>query len=547
MSVIKYPLLILVCTLILMFLGERMGLRVDLSTDQRYSLSETTQNQLKRLEAPLRIDLFLDGDLPGLYRDYRRELNLFLKQLEFYSDELIIQYNNPFEVGNDEEVIKEMLHYGMAPEIVIENKEGQRKEQLVFPWMIINYGNSSQLISLLDKQLGDTDQDKISRSLQEIEYLISDGIYKVTLKEKSKIAVLTSHQTSESLKLADLLQSLQPYYIVSTVDLQNSALPYKKHLDNLTRYKALLISNPNTPFSQEEKYILDQYSLQGGRILWLLNGVGINRDSLFNTSGKSYGLPLELNLDDYFFYQGVRINKSLIRDLYCAPIVLASGSENNTQYLPYPWPYYPLQKPEPSLVGDKIGPVWMQFSSALDTLTSDLDKTILLQSSEYTATTGIPAVISLEQASEKIKPNTYNEPSKIVGLLVEGESNSLFKNRIKPFQNEAHLDQGALKMIVFGDGNMGENQVDKGAPLQLGYDKWTNNFYNNKKLLVNAIHYLTGNLDGLSTRQKEWKLAYFDTQKIKAKSLSIKLLMLLLPLLFTLGLGWFYQRGRSKQ
>jgi ABC-2 type transport system permease protein len=547
MSVIKYPLLILVCTLILMFLGERMGLRVDLSTDQRYSLSETTQNQLKRLEAPLRIDLFLDGDLPGLYRDYRRELDLFLKQLEFYSDELIIQYNNPFEVGNDEEVIQEMLQYGMAPEIVIENKEGQRKEQLVFPWMIINYGNSSQLISLLNKQLGDTDQDKISRSLQEIEYLISDGIYKVTLKEKSKIAVLTSHQTSESLKLADLLQSLQPYYSVSTVDLQNSALPYKKHLDNLTHYKALLISNPNTPFSQEEKYILDQYSLQGGRILWLLNGVGINRDSLFNTSGKSYGLPLELNLDDYFFYQGVRINKSLIRDLYCAPIVLASGSENNTQYLPYPWPYYPLQKPEPSLIGDKIGPIWMQFSSALDTLTSDLDKTILLQSSEYTATTGIPAVISLEQASEKIKPNTYNEPSKIVGLLVEGESNSLFKNRIKPFQNEAHLDQGALKMIVFGDGNMGENQVDKGAPLQLGYDKWTNNFYDNKKLLVNAIHYLTGNLDGLSTRQKEWKLAYIDTQKIKAKSLSIKLLMLLLPLLFTLGLGWFYQRGRSKQ
>lgn len=547
MSVIKYPLLILVCTLILMFLGERMGLRVDLSTDQRYSLSETTQNQLKHLEAPLRIDLFLDGDLPGLYRDYRRELDLFLKQLEFYSDELIIQYNNPFEVGNDEEVIKEMLQYGMSPEIVIENKEGQRKEQLVFPWMIINYGNSSQLISLLNKQLGDTDQDKISRSLQEIEYLISDGIYKVTLKEKSKIAVLTSHQTSESLKLADLLQSLQPYYSISNVDLQNRALPYKNHLDNLTRYKALLISNPNTPFSQEEKYILDQYSLQGGRILWLLNGVGINRDSLFNTSGKSYGLPLELNLDDYFFYQGVRINKSLIRDLYCAPIVLASGSENNTQYLPYPWPYYPLQKPEPSLIGYKIGPVWMQFSSALDTLTSDLDKTILLQSSEYTATTGIPAVISLEQASEKIKPNTYNEPSKIVGLLVEGESNSLFKNRIKPFQNEAHLDQGALKMIVFGDGNMGENQEDKGAPLQLGYDKWTNNFYDNKKLLVNAIHYLTGNLDGLSTRQKEWKLAYIDTQKIKAKSLSIKLLILLLPLLFTLGLGWFYQRGRSKQ
>lgn len=547
MSVFKTHIITLICTLLLMALGQQLGLRIDGSSDQRYSLSESTKNQLKRLDAPLRIDLFFDGALPGLYRDYRRELELFLKQLEFYSDDLIIQYNNPFEMGSEEEVIQEMLQYGMTPEIVIENKEGQRNERLVFPWMIINYGNTSQLISLLDKQLGDTDQDKISRSLQEMEYLISDGIRKVTLEEMSKIAVLTSHETSEALKIADLLQSLQSYYDIAPLDLKKAAPSYADQLDHLKRFKTLIISNPNAPFTQEEKYLLDQYTLQGGSILWLLNGVGIDRDSLFNSSGKAYGLPLELNLEDYFFYQGVRINKSLIRDLYCAPIVLASGSENNTQYLPYPWPYYPLQKPESSLIGEKVGPVLAQFSSPIDTLKSDLTQTILLQTSDYTATAGIPVVISLEQATTKIKPNAFTEPAQTLGVLVEGETNSLFKNRIKPFENKAHLDQGNLKSIVFSDGNLGENQIDKGAPLQLGYDKWTNNFYANKDLLINAVHYLTGNLEGLAIRQKEWELAYMDPQKIKAKSLSIKLYLLLIPLLFTLALGGLYQRGRSKQ
>lgn len=547
MNAFRLPAIILISMLIVLSLGQNLALQIDLSSDSRYSLSETTKSQLMQLETPLRIDLFLDGALPTIYKDYRRELDFFLKQMEFYSDKLIIQYNNPFEIGSEKEVVEEMLQYGMSPEIVIENREGQRNEQLVFPWMIVNYGNSSELISLLDKQLGDTDPDKISRSLQEMEFLISDGISKVTLKEKQQIAVLTSHKTSGDIKLADLLQSLQPYYNIRPFDLKKSVPSPLQNLENLKRFETLLISNPNQPFTQQEKYILDQYTLQGGSILWLLNGIGIDRDSLFNSSGKAYGFPLELNLDDYFFYQGIRINKSLIRDLYCAPIVLASGSADNTQFLPYPWPYYPLQKPESTLIGEKIGPIWAQFSSPIDTLKSDLNQTVILQTSAYTSTAGVPAVITLEEATAKIQPSAYNESEKILGVLIEGKANSLFKNRIKPFQYGGHLDQGSHKTMVFSDGNLGENQIDKGLPLQLGYDKWTSNFYGNKDLLVNAIHYLTNNIEKLFIRQKKWDLSFMDPQKIKANSWSIKLSMLLLPLLFIFAFGWLWQRGRSKQ
>jgi len=546
MKALKKPLIALVLSLILMQASHQLSLRFDLTSDQRYSLSEATLTQLTSLDKPLRIDVFLTGDLPGLYREFRGELDVFLDQLEYATEKLIIQYNDPFEIGSNKEVVREMQQYGLSPEIFIENKDGQRNETMVFPWMIINYGDISERVSLLSKQLGDTDRDKISRSIQQIEYLIMDGIGKVTRETKSTIAVLTSHQTSENIKLADFLQSLRPYYNLASFDLKNPEISPEQSLTNLNRFKALIISNPNKAFTQAEKYILDQYSLQGGGILWLVNGVGFDRDSLFNSAGKAYGFPLELNLDDYFFNQGMRINKAFVQDLYCAPIVLASGSANNTKFIPYPWSYYPLPEPESNLIGERIGPVLTQFASPIDILENTMDQSVLLQTSGFTKTAGGPVVVSLDQATEKIQPSGYDEPSKILGLLTEGEQKSLFVNRILPMKNANHLNKGKGKSILFSDGNLAENQIDKGAPLQLGYDKWTSNFYANKQLLMHAVHYLSGNLDGLLIRQKKWNFAYLDAQKIEAKGILWKVTMLLSPLLIALGFGWLNQRVRSK-
>ena len=546
MKALKKPLIALVLSLILMQASHQLSLRFDLTSDQRYSLSEATLTQLTSLDKPLRIDVFLTGDLPGLYREFRGELDVFLDQLEYATEKLIIQYNDPFEIGSNKEVVREMQQYGLSPEIFIENKDGQRNETMVFPWMIINYGDISERVSLLSKQLGDTDRDKISRSIQQIEYLIMDGIGKVTRETKSTIAVLTSHQTSENIKLADFLQSLRPYYNLASFDLKNPEISPEQSLTNLNRFKALIISNPNKAFTQAEKYILDQYSLQGGGILWLVNGVGFDRDSLFNSAGKAYGFPLELNLDDYFFNQGMRINKAFVQDLYCAPIVLASGSANNTKFIPYPWSYYPLPEPESNLIGERIGPVLTQFASPIDILENTMDQSVLLQTSGFTKTAGVPVVVSLDQATEKIQPSGYDEPSKILGLLTEGEQKSLFVNRILPMKNANHLNKGKGKSILFSDGNLAENQIDKGAPLQLGYDKWTSNFYANKQLLMHAVHYLSGNLDGLLIRQKKWNFAYLDAQKIEAKGILWNVTMLLSLLLIALGFGLLNQRVRSK-
>ena len=530
-----------------MALSLQFGVRLDLTLDKRYSLSENSIKQLQQLKEPIRIDLFLDGELPGLYRELRNELDVFLIQLEHYSDKLIVQYNDPFEIGSTEQVIQEMQRYGMNPEIVVENKDGQRSESIVFPWMIINYGEASERVPLLQKQLGDTESDKIARSLQQMEYLIMDGIYKVSLKEKSNIAVLTSHKTSDQIKIADLLQSLKSYYNLGSFDLKNPGVSSEQSLKNLNRFDVLLVSNPNESFSSSEKYILDQYALQGGGILWLVNGIGIDRDSLFNSAGKAYGFPLELNLDDYFFHQGIRINKELVQDLYCAPIVLAAGEQNNTQYVPYPWPFYPLPTPESTLIGQDIGPVLTQFISPIDLIDNNLKKISLLQSSKFTKSSGVPTLVSFEQATQKIKPSRYNESSKNLGVLIEGEQSSLYTNRVKPFKLAEHLPKGSIKMVVFGDGNLAENQIDKGTPLQLGYDKWTNNFYNNKSLLLNAFHYLSSNPERLMIRQKQWDFAFLDPQKIETRGFLWKIMMLFIPVLISLIFGRLSQRGRSKQ
>ena len=533
--------------LIIMYLSKGFFLQIDFTNDKRYSLSNNTIKQLESLKSPLKIDVYLTGNLPTAYLHLRNELDALLNQLEFYNKNIIIQYKEPFKFGKAKDVIIEMQKYGMPPEVIFENKDGNRQETIVFPWLILNYDNRSEKIALIQKQLGDTENEKIIRSLQNLEYIIIDGIYKLRLLNKKNLAVLNSHQSSENIKIKDLLQNLSSYYNLASFDLKKNKHRPEKSLDNLSKFEVLMISNPKESFSQTEKYILDQYSLRGGKILWLINGIIMDRDSLFNDTGKAYGLGQELNLDDYFFHKGLRIKKTLIQDIYCAPIVLAKGNENDTQYIPFPWTFYPVSEPENFMIGNKIGPVLIRFASPIDTLTNQLSKKLLIQSSNFTKTTQVPIIIELEQATKKVKPSDFKESAKSIAYLVKGKHNSLFLNRVKPFKTRKHLENGQIEIILFGDGNIAENQVEKGEALALGYDKWTNNFYANKLLMMNAIHYLMGNKDRLALRQKSWKTPILDKIKIEKSAKYWKWFTLISPLVlsFSIGIGTQLLRIRN--
>lgn len=546
MAYFKTPLLLFLLWVLILGLSVQYPIRYDSTQDQRYSLSPLAIDQLDKLDSTLRIDVFLTGELPASYRQFEKEVRVFLNQIQRHNKEVILSFNDPFALGDEETVISEMQRYGMTPERVFEMQDGTRKESVVFPWIIVNYGQRSERIPLIERQLGDTEEAVLQKGLQQLEYHLFDGIHKVSVENKSNIAFLTSHKTSESLLIADLLQSLKPYYNLASFDLKNPTLSPQNTLENLMRFPLLVISNPKEAFTSTEKYILDQYELQGGHLLWLVNGIEIDREQLFTSSGTSYGLPLELELDDYFFQRGVRINKRMVKDLYCAPIVLANGEENQTQFIPYPWPYFPLSKPENTPLGNDLGPVLGQFVSPIDTLTNALQKTILLTTSAFTQSIGPPVIIEIEEATKDIVPAQYNESASILGVGVQGPSSSLFKNKIKPFEIKNHRNEGTVNSVYFSDGNLAENQTDKGNYLPLGYDKWTSNEYANKTFLMNVIHKLSNASQRIELRQKKWVLIPYDPLRISANAQSLKWILLFVPTLLGLLLGGLIYWQRSK-
>ena len=507
--------------------------QIDFTADQRYTLSPTALNTLEATTTPLRVDVFLSGDLPNNFQRLRQETQTLLEQMA-RKRPLLLNYINPFEDSdNVTAIVEEMLQYGLQPHNVV-NANTQRMEQtVVFPWAIVSDGSRSVRISLLKKTLGDNPEQQLLRSIRQLEYQFTDAIIQLQTTTKKSIAVLTSHNTSSAASTADLLQSLRPYYNLAAFDLKALQNDPITTLNNLKRFDVLFISNPKAPFTATEKLVLDQYQMHGGASLWAINTIQINRDSLFNSSGSALAYPNPLNLEDYFFKRGLRLNNNLVKDLYAAPIVLAQGSGNQSQYLPYPWSYYPLVPATTSHpIAAGVGNVWLRFTSSIDTLKNAAKKQFLLTSSPLSKAVTAPFIVRLEEATQAPNPEAYNQGSLGTAVLLEGAFESLYKNRVLNVDSLPFKANGNAKMLVITDGNISENQLDKGQPVELGYDKWTNNFYNNKSFLQNAFHYLMGEEARIALRAKTLQVALLDLQRTKENSTLVRLFVALIPLLF---------------
>lgn len=521
----------------LMLAVKQWDFQWDLTPNQRYSFSESTIAFVRQIDSPTKIDVLLGGALPSNYKRLRSELTIILEQLRLHNAFIHYEFVDPFEDAADKEtLLEELYQFGLIPEIEMEQENQSTEQTLVVPWMIINKDQKSVKISLLQKNLGDTAEQRIEQSIQLLEYHIFDGIYQLGLRQKKQIAVITSHNTSSDIALMSLLQSLLPYYKLAPFDLKAFPDNPAKTLENLKRFDLLLISNPRKKFTNEEKFMFDQYTRQGGSSIFLIDPVTVARDSLFSLQGEAVVYPITHELDELFFKYGVRLNKNIVKDLYSAPIVLAQGENAQSDYRPYPWVYHPLIEPNKDHpVGNGIGSVFHRFVSSIDTLKSSLKKTVLLESSTRSKVELPPFLISLKEATEPIKPSLFTDRNKITGVLLEGQFPSLFENRIAPFEWSQNKTAQLAKIAIFSDGNLAENQVSKGQPLELGYDKWTNNLYSNKAFLHNTIHYLMNEDQRLSIRSKTIQLAFLDPQKIKENGATIRLLAMLIPL-FILGL-----------
>ena len=534
--------IILVCMQAISFIN----LQWDLTLDQRYTLSENTVEIVEGVKQPIIIDVMLGGNLPANYQRLRTELTVLLKQVNHQNE--FVQYNfvDPFEgVEIKEGLIEELYRFGLAPEIEIDQESQSTEQTIVVPWMILNIQDNTSLesksirVPLLQKNLGDTPEQRVEQSIQQLEYNLTDGLHRLFLKNKKSIAVVSSHKGSSDLQLASLLQSLTPYYRLASFDLKAFPAQPAKTLENLNRFDLLFIANPTEQFTNQEKFMLDQYTQQGGNSLYLIDPITIARDSLFSIQGDAVAFPTDLGLEELFFKYGVRLNRDIVTDLFSAPIVLAQGENASSEYRPYPWVYHPLVEPTPDHpIGSAVGNVLQQFVSSIDTLKNQVNKTVLLTSSKRSKLRKPPFVIALEEATKPLKPSLFDEESKITGVLLEGSFPSLFQNRISPFEWDKITDTRTAKIAIFSDGNMAENQLDKGNPLELGYDKWTNNLYANKQFLQNTVHYLMGEDKRLILRSKEIRLAFLDQTLVREEKQRLQTKVFALPLALLAFVGF---------
>ena len=526
--------------------AQWIDIRLDFTQDQRYTLNSSTIEILESLDRPIKIDIFLNGKLPADYLRFLGEIKGFIESMEAYSDKILIQYIDPFEgAKNTAELIDEMNQFGISPEYVFSEKNQALEQIVVFPWAIVNDGNKTFRIPLITRKLGDSRQERLNRSIAQIEFKFFDACFKLNRKEKKKMAVLTSHGTSKNNKITDFMKDLQPYYKLASFDLKALEKDPIKTLENLMRFELLVISNPKNAFSEDEKYIIDQHLINGGKQIWMINPVLINHDSLFNSQGSTVASGIKLSMTNVFFKYGFRLEKNLVKDFYCAPIVLATGTQNQTQYLPVPWPYYPLAQPGNHLIGNGISNLWFKYPSTIDTLRSSAKKTVLVGTSDFSQKVTVPTNIELKEASKKLIPSYFNQPSQTLGILISGTLLSAFKNRIKPFKLNNYAEKGESEMIVLSDGTFAENQLENGNPLELGYDKWTNNFYGNKLFLKNCIHYLMKDHELLKIRNKSISLPIFDPDLVAQKSNQWRITLLILPLIFLGGIGSIFSRYRK--
>ena len=539
--------------LILLFNGLKIyDIQWDLTVDQRYTLNDNSKIIIDRINQPLGVDVFLAGDIPPEYQRLRSELTILLNQLKKINDFIDFNFVDPFE-GNDnrEQLLEDLYRFGLTPEIEIDQENQSTEQTLVVPWIVLNQGKRSVRVSLLQKNLGDTPAQRMEQSIQLLEYTLMDGLHQLLLKKKKRIAVIKSHGTSEDKTLLSLLQSLLPYYNLAAFDLRAFPNVPQKTLENLLRFDLVLVSNPTELFTVEEKFMIDQFTQQGGSSLFLIDPINIAKDSLFSLAGNAIAYANPLELDELFFKYGARFNQDIVTDLFSAPIVLAQGENAQSDYKPYPWIYHPLvQSTGNHPIGSSIRNIHQRFVSSLDTLNSSVKKTILLNSSQRSKRKRPPFLISLEEAIKPLKPSEFDEEAAITGLLLEGNFPSLFTNRIAPFEWKKTTLEKPAKMALFSDGNMAENQMDKGEPLELGYDKWTNNLYGNKPFLQNTIHYLMNENERLLLRSKEVQLAFLDREKVDQNRLQYSLIAILLPLILLGALGGltlFYRRQNIGQ
>lgn len=535
--------------------------RYDATTEKRFTLHPATLKIVESIEERILIRVYLEGDFNSGFQRLSKETKQILDEFRAYNQNIEYEFIDPNGYDNPQqnrELKKQLADYGVQPTVVEDFKDGEKIQKEVYPGAVIFQGNEVIPISLLKSQIATNSEVQINNSVQNLEYAFANVFRQLQVTNKKTIGFVSGHGELDDKFIADIALRLSAYYSVSRFNMREFSDTVEFNLSeqqrNINRFDAIVIAKPKAKFTDLDKLLIDQYIMTGGKVLWFVDPVEANMDSLsFKSEFIAYPIMDQLNLTDMLFKYGVRVNTNLVEDMVSAGV--------NDRRNVHPWVYFPMIMPiEKHPIVKNLNAVKLEFASTLDTIiTPGIKKTFLLKTSPYTRVVPSPHRVSLATLYEKPNPALFPKKHVPVAVLLEGKFDSYFKNRIAPTSqldaNYKFVEKGVeTQMIVVADGDAVKNQVNivnpnipKGTPLPLGYDQFTGVEYGNKDFVLNAMDYLLDDSGLINVRSRELQIRLLDKNKIQKEKLYWQILTTLAPVLLVLLSGGVYVLVRRKR
>jgi len=549
----------LVLVVVVGLLAEIRFFRIDLTSEKRYTLSQPSRHLLQELNDVVYVKIYLDGELPAEFVNFRKSIRELMDEFRAYAGEkiqykFINLYDEPDEAIRNR-MIGELYDRGLnVTNIQVRDGEGGSSTKTIFPGAIIGYGAYEMPVNLLKNNPSLSHETNLNNSIQTLEYEFTRAINSLIVEEVPRIAFTEGHGELDSLQTYSLMDELKNFFQVDRGFINGN-------VEALLNYQALIIAQPMYPFNEADKFAIDQYIMQGGKVLFFLDPVHPFADSL--SGGTTVALANQVGLEDLLFKYGVRVNYNLVADLQCnyVPVNTAPAGEE-AQFNMMPWVYYPLLAgPVTHPVTRGLNYVKSQFASSLDTLSGSspqVTKTVLLATSSASRKRDVPLYINMEEVMVQPDPALYNQAHLPIGILLEGTFESFFKNYpvpegVTPPGSQVIAESVPTSLFIIADGDIAANEVqfEQGAyrAQPLGYDKYTRQTFGNREFIMNVVNYMTDETGLMELRSREFKLRLLNKEMIGQKSelLKWKLLNTLLPLFLVVIAGIAIQVARRRR
>lgn len=541
-------LIAVVIVILANILSSRNFFRVDLTEEKRFSISEATKNLLMELDDVVYVEIYLDGNLPPAWERMKNAIVETLEEFRVYSDFIQYRFVNPetaATANSRNEFIQNIALKGIQPLDIFLTDDGNRIRKRILPGVMVSYGVGEKGVQLFKGNSAVRPDEQLNQSIEGIEYELATAIYDLSKAEKKTIVLLKGHGELDSLDIISFKGTLNQKYKV--IDLSLSKIQKISDVD------LIIIAKPTKPYTPLDKYKLDQYIMNGGSAMFLLDLLSVDMDSAGTGTG-TIAFPIELNLQDQLFKYGVRINYDYIQDIIsgATPVVVGNiGDQAQVQVLP--WPFYPIiNNFSDHIITKNLNAVYTRFTGTIDTVKAEgISKTPLMFTSEYSRVITAPVLVDLNALKEKPDPSLFNKKNIPIAYLLEGQFTSLYKNRPLPGDvNKADFKTDGLpsKIIVISDGDVVRNDRSNidGRPLQLGFEQYSKNSFGNLDFLLNAVNYLTDDDGLINARAKVVRLRLLDKVRVARERTKWQVVNIIIPILLILSYGTikFYFRRR---